>query len=834
MFSFLPVLALLATAHSWYTCDEVEFCSNIRYNYNIGSYSLTNIEVDTSVTGNLINEQTAESFSFTFTALVGDTFRLTVQDADNSRYTPKDDVLDGTPTEQSLTLVSISEDLLILSVDDDLSVYLYVSPFYIEVLRDDQVIIEINKANRLIINTADEDKSLSLDISFPIANTAYGIPQHAENLSLPSTGPGGLSAYRMFNVDNWGYPAYTREALYGAIGVLYGISTDITSGIFWMNGAQTFIDITNEGDGVDALFISETGALELFLFAGPTLRDCVRQYTTLTGVTPLPQYFTLGYHQCRYSYMSQEDVETVVAEFDNHNFPMDVIWLDIDYSDGYKYFTWNYTAFPDPEGMQNNVAATGRKMVAISDPHIKVEEGYFVYEQALGGDYFVKDSNGDVYEGECWPGLSSYIDYFNPEAQEWYGELYSLENFPNTTLNLYIWNDMNEPSVFEVDELTMPGDLSHYGGIQHRDVHNMYGFKQTQATYAGLLKRDPTKRPFILTRAHFAGSQRYTAMWTGDNSPSWDHLRVSIPMLLSESLAGIAFCGADVGGFAGNVDEELLQRWYQAGVWYPFYRSHSASDTERREPYLYSDEIQERIRSALNIRYAHIPYWYTLFFEHEITGDPIVRPLSYHYPADEAVLPIDEQWLIGSDIMAATVLHEGAESIQTYFPGGSDAYWYDLENNLGYSGEGYYEIAVDMDSAPYYYRSGSLVFIIDDEVRSTEEQRGKSYTLRIFLDTSLQATGNFYFDDLESFDYRNSLYHYLQFTYDYNTNELTIQKLHEDADFDGEFIIDQVEVNTLGVLYSGSDSNRLHQINRQIIYANIVVGKMQSRKTIKL
>ncbi|KAK9685066.1 Galactose mutarotase-like [Popillia japonica] len=828
MFVILIAAALLAPAYSFYTCDELSFCSNIRYNFDGLSFTLTNIQIGDAVTGDLVNDQTAESFQLKFVALEGDTFRLTVQDSDNSRYTPENDALNGAPTEQPLTLVSSSDELYVVSAGDNL-VNLYLSPFHIEIVRDDQVIIEVNKANRLTINTGDDDQSVALDISFPVANAAYGIPLHAEGLSLSSTGPGGLSSYRMFNVDYGSYPTNTRESLYGAIGVLYGVSSfSITSGLFWMNGAQTFIDITNEGDGVDSLFISETGALELFLFAGPTLQECVRQYTALTGVTALPQYFTLGYHQCRYSYMTQEDVETVVAEFDNHNFPMDVIWLDIDYSDGYKYFTWNYTAFPDPVGMQNNVLATGRKMVAISDPHIKAEEGYFVYDQALEQDFFVKNPDGSVFEGVCWPGLSSYIDYFNPAAQEWYGELYLLENFPDSTLNLYIWNDMNEPSVFEVDELTMPGNLSHYGGLQHKDIHNMYGFKQTQATRAGLLKRDPTKRPFLLTRAHFAGSQRYTAMWTGDNVASWEHLRISIPMILTESLAGMAFCGADVGGFVGNVEDELHQRWYQAGAWYPFYRGHSDASTVRREPYLYPDDIQARIRSAMRVRYVHIPYWYTLFFEHELTGDPIVRPLSYHYPQDEAVLAIDEQWLIGSSIMAAPVLYEGASSVTTYFPGGDNEYWLDIANGNVYIGGASYEIPVDMDSQPYYYKSGSIILTIQDEVRSTEEHRDSSYVMYIFTDADLQATGNFYLDDLESFDYRNQVYLYYQFNYD--GENLSVESLNGDADYDREFTISEINILTPAVPFSEIPIKPTHTV----IDMNIAFGKIKAKTMINL
>lgn len=255
-----------------------------------------------------------------------------------------------------------------------------------------------------------------------------------------------------------------------------------------------------------------------------------------------------------------------------------------------------------------------------------------------------------IRTGDCWPGLSSYIDFFNPNASAFVSSLYSYERFNDTTPTLGgIWNDMNEPSVFDESiEKTFPKDLVHYGGIEHRDVHNVYGFTQTRATYEGLVARDNGQvRPFVLTRSHFAGSQRYTAVWTGDNTADWGYLEVSYSQCLTEGLAGISFCGADVGGFFENPDEELVQRWYQSGVWLPFYRAHANMGTDRREPYLFSEEAQERIRAALRQRYAHIPVFYTLFYEHYTNGTPVVRPLFYQYPEDPDVVDIGNQLLLG-------------------------------------------------------------------------------------------------------------------------------------------------------------------------------------------
>lgn len=256
-------------------------------------------------------------------------------------------------------------------------------------------------------------------------------------------------------------------------------------------------------------------------------------------MAPVPQYFALGYHQSRYSYMTQDDVETVVKEFDNHNFPLDVIWLDIDYTDGKRYFTWHPENFSDPIGLQQFLNSTGRKLVGIIDPHYYVEKGYFVWDEAEAAGYFVKNANGESYQGECWPGISSWIDYFNPEARAYYAGLFAFDRFNGSTEIMHIWNDMNEPAVFEGYEGSMPKDNIHYGGWTHRDVHNQYGFYQTMGTYQGMIDRlDGKQRPFILTRSHFAGSQRYTAIWTGDSGTSWEQLKISLPMCLNSALGG--------------------------------------------------------------------------------------------------------------------------------------------------------------------------------------------------------------------------------------------------------------------------------------------------------
>lgn len=261
--------------------------------------------------------------------------------------------------------------------------------------------------------------------------------------------------------------------------------------------------------------------------------------SSFLGTAPLPQYWTLGYHQSRYSYESSTEVETVVKKFDENNFPLDAVWLDVDSTNNYRYFTWDSSNFKDPLALQKSLNSTGRKLFAIIDPYYAVDKTYSVYNEAENNGYFIKDTNGGSYQAQASPGLSSWLDFTNPQARKYYASLFSYDKFEGSTNILHIWNDENEPSVSSGDEKNLPKDLVFYGGWKQRDIHNEYGFYQAMGTYEGIYNRSEGKeRPFVLSRSHFAGSQRYSAVWTGDNIATWEQLRISFPMCLSEALAG--------------------------------------------------------------------------------------------------------------------------------------------------------------------------------------------------------------------------------------------------------------------------------------------------------
>nr|CAI5828564.1 unnamed protein product [Callosobruchus analis] len=574
-------------------------------------------------------------------------------------------------------------------------------------------------------------------------------------------------------------------ALYGSVPVVYGHSKKSTAGIFLHNAAEQWVDVHYEKNGPPSThFMVDSGSFDLFVMLGPNIEKVVKQFTDLTGKAHMPQLWTLGYHQSRWSYYSREEVLEVLKQMKQNNFPLDAIWLDIDYTDNKKYFTWseNFTG-SDGKGVETMLAtlgADGRKLVAIIDPHIKKEDGYSVYDEGKKGKFFVQDKDGADFVGKCWPGDSSYVDFLNPAAREYYANHYSDRNFHHGHPEVLagIWNDMNEPSVFDdTHEKTMPFEMLHKSNkdsktfdVEHRDIHNIYGFLH------GLLKRDaindPIKkavRPFILTRSHFAGSQRYAAMWTGDNTPDWAHLKNSYSECMLSNLVGHVFCGADIPGFFKDPvpSEEFVYRAYQAGIWFPFFRGHTSVDSEPREPYRYNSTTQELIRRAMKMRYRHIPTWYQLFYEHTQTGAPVIRPLFYNFPGETG---FNDHIMLGDDILARPVFEDGAKEVTVHLPG-KDEYWYRIDNGVtakAYQGGQDIKIDVSNGESPVFYRGGSIVVTRDRDVTSTAEGDKYPVTVYINLDKNLSASGKIYHDDGATFAYEQKylLYAHLWYSKD--------------------------------------------------------------------
>ncbi|KAH9976092.1 alpha glucosidase [Lactifluus volemus] len=549
---------------------------------------------------------------------------------------------------------------------------------------------------------------------------------------LPTTtgeNPFFSEPYRFYNADVFEYLASETTSLYGSIPVMHAHSADSTVAIFNAIGSETWIDVEHPtAQSTRTQWISESGILDLFILPGPSSTDVFRHSDDIRG----------------------EDM------------PFDVLWLDIEYSKDHQYMIWNPKTFPDPVEMVKDVAALG--MVVIVDPHLKRVDDYPVYKQAKELDILVKQKNGkDDYEGWCWPGSSSWVDFFNPASWDFWKSLFSTKkgyfskwSWTESTEDIHIWNDMNEPSVFNGPEITMPKDLIHYGGWEHRDVHNINGMFLPKITSEGLIARGNTpKRPFVLTRSFFAGSQRYGAMWTGDNLGTWDHMAVGIKMVLSNGIAGMPFAGSDVGGFFGNPEPEMLIRWYWVGAFSPFFRAHAHLDSKRREPYLLDEPHKSTVRSILRLRYSLLPVWYTAFHETSVTGLPLLRPHYVMFPQDEAGFSIDDQFYVGnSGLLAKPVTRPGVTEETVYLP--EDKVYYDYFTYHTYRGsaEGRHVVVpAALHQMPLLVRGGSIIPTRERPRRASSLMHRDPFTLRIALDSSLTAQGELYLDDGTTYAY---------------------------------------------------------------------------------
>lgn len=485
----------------------------------------------------------------------------------------------------------------------------------------------------------------------------------------------------------------------------------------------------------------------------------------------MPPMFALGYHQCRWNYKDQKDVATVDSQFEAYNFPYDVIWLDIEHTDGKRYYTWDKHLFPDPAEMIQNISAHGRKMVTIVDPHMKRDDNYDVHKIATEKGYYIKNKDGKDFDGWCWPGSSSYLDFTSAEVRDWWAGLFDYDKYVGSTPDLYTWNDMNEPSVFNGPEVSMHKDCKSLAGVEHREWHNLYGMYMQRATAEGLIKRngDQNSRPMVLSRSFYAGSQRWGPIWTGDNKAEWSHLAISMPMMLSLGLAGLTFTGGDVGGFFGNPDAELVLRWQQVGAYQPWFRGHAHHDSKRREPWVFGEPWTTHLRTATMARYQLLPFWYTLFHYAETVGTPTMKPMFVEFPKDPATFAMEDQFMVGNALLVKPITKQGETQTTVYFAGAEP--WYDVDDYRSFGGGGATSIPIQapIGKIPVFQRGGTIVPRKMRLRRSASLMVHDPYTLVVALDNSQQASGTLYMDDEKTFDYqKKGLFRLQQFKWSNN------------------------------------------------------------------
>ncbi len=513
-------------------------------------------------------------------------------------------------------------------------------------------------------------------------------------------------SYQVFwNVDPPAGHTATFENLYTSIPFTLSMVAGEAHGLFFDNTHRVEFDLAKEAAG-RAYYGAEGGDIVYYVFAGPTPREVLDRYTELTGRTPMPPMWSLGNQQCRWSYETDEEVRELARQFRERDIPCDVIFLDIDYMDGYRVFTWDKDRFPDPEKLISDLREQGFRVVTIVDPGVKTDEDYPVYVEGRARDLYCKTQEGEEFHNIVWPGMCAFPDFTNPETREWWGENHTALTEAGVA---GIWNDMNEPSLFVPQQSTMPGDVVHPGGGDpkwHAQIHNTYGSLMARATREGLLKLNPHERPFVITRAGYAGLQRHAMQWTGDNSAWWEHLWMSMPQLQNLGLSGVGWAGVDIGGFFDDSNGELLARFTEFGVFQPFCRNHSAKGTISQEPWSFGEPYESVCREMIKLRMRLLPYLYTVFEECHRTGAPILRPLLFEYPGDETTYTADDEFLFGGDLLVAPITRPGIEHRHVYLPKGT---WFHYWTGERFDGPAHILAHAPLGQPPLYVKANKAV-----------------------------------------------------------------------------------------------------------------------------
>ena len=560
-------------------------------------------------------------------------------------------------------------------------------------------------------------------------------------------------AYTMWNTDFFGWQE-SDDPLYKTIPFFIGLQKGSAYGLFFDNTYRSSFDFGKQSPDYFS-FGADGGEINYYFMAGPKPKDIVGAFADLVGHTPLPPLWSLGYQQSRYSYYPESRAREIVQRLRSDKIPADVIYFDIDYQQGYAPFTVNREFFPHFEQMIADFRAQGMRSVLITDLHIKNDphHGYAPYDSGIQDDVFVKNPDGSVYVGQVWPGASVFPDFTLTRVRDWWGGLY--KNFVNMGVAGF-WNDMNEPATFFTLSKTMPLDIVHRLDdgtmLDHRAVHNIYGMQNVRATRDGLLKLRPLERPFVLTRAAYAGTERYAATWTGDNSATWNHIGMSVPQIMSLGISGYAMVGADVGGFAGSPPVDLLTRWYELGVFYPIYRDHAAKGTADHEPWASGPEQETVRRKYIELRYRLLPYIYTSVEETSRTGVPLMEPVFLEFPDAQDYYGDDHAFFFGREFYVAPVVTEKVDAADVHLPPGE---WYDFWTSAKHSSNEHIALHPSLSETPLYVRAGAVI-PLQPVVQSTNEKPDGPLELLVYPGDNCRGT--LYEDDGLTFAYLEGEY----------------------------------------------------------------------------
>ncbi|MFH1159582.1 MAG: glycoside hydrolase family 31 protein [bacterium] len=577
------------------------------------------------------------------------------------------------------------------------------------------------------------------------------------------------TAYVNWNRDIPGY-SEKEDPLYQSIPFFIGIHDHQVYGIFLDNSYKTHFNFGASTDEQFSFFSAERGELDYYFFGKDSVVGIIEDYTWLTGRMPLPPYWSLGYQQCRWGYYPETEVISLARKFRDKQIPCDIIYLDIDYMEAYKIFTWHPERFQNPKRMVDTLNKLGFHVVVIVDPGIKIEPGYRVYDEGIANGHFLTYPTGKFYTGSVWPGRCHFPDFTNELTRQWWGE--NFRPLVDTGIEGF-WNDMNEPSAWgqsipNIVEFDFDGHKSTMA-----EAHNVYGLEMSRATYEGTKHLMNGKRPFVLTRAGFSGVQRYSAVWTGDNSATDTDLLLGVRLVNSLGLSGISFAGPDIGGFIGSPSKSLFLRWLSLGVYTPFLRNHTEVNSRDQEPWSFGEDAEQLSRSILDQRYRLLPYIYSMFYESTQSGMPVARSLAIDYTFDPYVYDrnYQHQYMFGDAFLVAPVTSDQKYQ-KVWFPEGT---WYRLSNTMRFEGQSEETVDAPLNDLPVFVKGGSIV-PLQSVVQYTAQPPAPVLEIHVYQGET-GSTFVYYEDDGITFQYEQGRFYKRLITFDPETRKVNFSRV---------------------------------------------------------
>lgn len=586
-----------------------------------------------------------------------------------------------------------------------------------------------------------------------------GLGEKTGNLNRRGT------SYTNWNTDAVDYNNKS-DPLYKTFPFFIGLHSGLTYGLFLDNTHKSYFDFGATTDDEMSWFGADGGDMNYYFFGAQGVAKIIEDYTWLTGRMEIPPLWSLGYQQCRWSYMSAKEVLKIAKTFRKKKIPADVMYCDIDYMEGFKIFTWNKKTFANPQAMMDELKAMGFHLVTIVDPGIKIEEGYKEYDEGIAYDYFAQYPDGENYTGYVWPGRCHFPDFFRDDVRDWWGAAFTA--LTDVGVDGF-WNDMNEPAAWGQN---IPWMVK-FGDKYMPEVRNAYGMQMARATYEGTRKIMMNKRPFVLTRAAYAGTQRYSAIWTGDNTGTDEHMLLGQRLVNSLGITGMSFTGVDIGGFSGNPTPELMVRWNSLGVYTPMFRNHAIQGSKMREPWEWGKSNEQIIKKDIEQRYRLLPYIYSAFYQSTQTGLPISRTLAIEYPFDEKVYfeRFQNQFMFGDALLVAPVESDKLTT-DVYLPKGD---WYRLSTDEKLKGGKIIAVASPLTDLPVFVKAGAIIPM--QGITQSTAAKGDGI-LQIHIWNGKEANDFLYYeDDGSSYDYERGVYYKRTIRFDPKKKQVSLLKV---------------------------------------------------------